>query len=102
MYAFIIACWALIFIFRSNLFILSTLNALNCDESGKIDNVKLKKNISDAIDMYISRVDQAPCGDTEINLFRGADNLVPRVSRRDPGVGWSSVSMKVLLPCRGE
>jgi hypothetical protein len=59
---------------RSNLFIPSTLNGLNCDESGKIDNAKLKKNISDAIDVYILRVDQAPCGDTEINLFRGADS----------------------------
>lgn len=45
---------------------------MNCDQSGKIDNDRLRKNTSDAIDVYISRVDQAPCGETVIHLFKGA------------------------------
>ena len=61
---------------RTNLFIPSTLNGLNCDKSGKIDTEKLKKNLSDAIDVYVSRVDQAPCGDTVINLFKGVDSAL--------------------------
>ena len=59
---------------RSNLFIPSTLNGLNSDGSGKVDNSKLKQNLSDAIDVYISRVDGAPCADTNIRLYRGANS----------------------------
>ncbi|CAB3997220.1 Hypothetical predicted protein [Paramuricea clavata] len=64
---------------RTNLLVPMTLNGLNCDESGKTDNVKLKKNISDAINVHNSRVDQASCGDTEINLFRGSDSKANQI-----------------------
>jgi hypothetical protein len=57
---------------RSGLFIPSTLNGSNlCKESGDVDKVKLEQNLSDAIDVYISRVSGAPCGNTQIELFRG-------------------------------
>ncbi|CAB3988898.1 Chromatin modification-related YNG2 [Paramuricea clavata] len=59
---------------RASLFIPSTLNGLNSDGSGKVDDSKLKNNLSDAIGVYISRVDGAPCGDTNIRLYRGANS----------------------------
>ena len=59
---------------RSSLFIPSTLNGLNSDKSGSVDESKLKKNLSDAIDVYISRVDGAPRRDTNIRLYRGANS----------------------------
>ena len=58
---------------RSNLFIPLTLNGTNTDDSGKIDEQKLKENINDAIEVYISRTDKAPMGDTVIRLQKGAD-----------------------------
>ena len=59
---------------RSNLFIPSTLNGTNTNDSGKIDEQKLKENINDAIEVYISRIDKAPMGDTVIQLQKGADS----------------------------
>jgi len=57
---------------RAGLFIPSTLNGSNCIEGqGQIDQIKLQKNLSDAIDVYISRVSGASCGNTEIKLFHG-------------------------------
>lgn len=61
---------------HSNLFIPSTLNGPVLSESGKIDDTRLKQNLDSAIDIYISRVDQAPCGDACIQLFKGTDNSV--------------------------
>ena len=55
---------------HTNLYIPSTLNG-SCMENGKVDNEKLCKNLNDAIDVYISRVDGCPCGDTQIHLFKG-------------------------------
>ena len=34
----------------------------------------LKRNLNSAIDLYISRVDGAPCASTQIHLIKGADN----------------------------
>ena len=45
---------------HANLFIPSTLNG-SCMDSGKINNDLLCKNLDSAIDIYISRVDKAPC-----------------------------------------
>ena len=59
---------------HSDLFIPSTLNGTNTDDSGKIDEQKLKENINDTIEVYISRIDKAPMGDTVIRLQKGTDN----------------------------
>lgn len=56
---------------HANLFIPSTLNG-SCMVSGKIDADLLCKNLDSAIDVYISRVDQAPCARTVIHLMKGA------------------------------
>ena len=58
---------------HSNTFIPSTL-AGSCinDETGKIDESKLRENLTLAISAYISRVDGCPCGDTTIKLFEGS------------------------------
>ena len=60
---------------HSNLFIPSTLNGscLN-SQSGNVDEVKLKKNLTDAIDVYLSRVNKCPCADTVIHLYKGTDS----------------------------
>lgn len=34
----------------------------------------LRKNLESAIDVYISRVDGAPCASTEIHLYKGVDS----------------------------
>ena len=56
------------------MFIPSTLNGSNTDNSGKINETRLKENISDAIEVYISRVDGTSCGDTSIRLQKGANS----------------------------
>ena len=58
---------------HSNTFIPSTL-AESCinDETGKIDESKLRENLTLAISAYVSRVDRCPCGDTTIKLFEGS------------------------------
>lgn len=47
-------------------------------ESGQIDQDMLKRNLDAAIDVYLERVDGAPCADTEIHLFKGADSASER------------------------
>ena len=42
--------------------------------TGKIDEKKLKHNMDLATDVYLSRVDGNPCGETTIRLFKGADS----------------------------
>ena len=59
---------------RCGLFIPSTLNGSNLNENGKIDNNRLCKNLSDAIEVYISRVHGASCGDAQIFHYKGADS----------------------------
>ena len=43
-------------------------------ETGKIDFERLKQNMDDATNIYISRTNGASCGDTKIQLFKGADS----------------------------
>ena len=59
---------------HANLFIPSTLNGSCLKDDRKVNETKLKENLSSAIDVYMSRVDGTPCASTEINLFRGADS----------------------------
>ena len=59
---------------HANLFIPSTLNGSCLDGGGKVNEKVLRENLSSAIDIYISRVDKAPCAGTEINLYRGSDS----------------------------
>ena len=56
---------------HANTFIPSTLKG-SCvnPETGAVDNNKLKENLDIAIDAYISRVDETPCGNT-IQLYKG-------------------------------
>lgn len=58
---------------HSHLFIPSTLNGNNYNEKG-LDPVKLRGNLDAAADVYINRVDGAPCGDTPIRLLKGAND----------------------------
>ena len=59
---------------HANLFIPSTLNGSCVDpNTGEIDTQKLKANLSNAIDVYIDRVDGCPCGSTAIKLYRGSE-----------------------------
>ena len=59
---------------HANLFIPSTLNGSCMNSGGKVDEKLLHDNLNSAIDVYLSRVDKAPCAGTEIHLFRGADS----------------------------
>ena len=60
---------------HSNLFIPSTLNGSCLDsQSGNVDEGKLKQNLSDAIDVYISRVNKCPCADTVVHLYKGTES----------------------------
>ena len=56
---------------HSNLFIPSTL-AGSCIETGRVNEETLKQNLELAIEIYIKRVDQSPCGESDIHLFKGA------------------------------
>ena len=59
---------------HSNLFLLSTLHESPIStETGKIDYDLLCRNLSTAFDIYIQCCNGAPCGNTVINLYRGAD-----------------------------
>ena len=70
---------------HSNLFIPSTL-AGSCTESVQVNEEILKQNLEFAIEVYLRCVDQSPCGETVIHLFRGADTSAdyhkPGVSER--------------------
>lgn len=60
---------------HSNLFIPSTLNGSCLDsQSGNVDEGKLKQNLSDAIDVYISCVNKCPCADTVVHLYKGTES----------------------------
>lgn len=59
---------------HSNLFLPSTLHGSPISaETGKVDYDLLCRNLSTAIDIYIQRCTGAPCGHTQINLYRGAE-----------------------------
>lgn len=58
-----------------NLFMPSTLNGpVTTNDNGKVDEKKVKENLDAAIDVYIERVNGAPCGDAQIHLFKGSDS----------------------------
>ena len=60
---------------HGNLFIPSTLGGSVIDQAtGTVDKDKLRMNMELAMDVYISRVNHSPCGDTQIHLFKGADS----------------------------
>jgi hypothetical protein len=60
---------------RAGLFIPSTLNGSNLGvSSGEVHNDQLRRNMLDAVDVYMSRVGGTPCGDTTIKLFPGNEN----------------------------
>ena len=67
---------------HSNLFIPSTL-AGSCMESGQVQEDILKRNLDVAIKVYIERVDQSPCGDSVIHLFRGAETSLDHHKKLD-------------------
>lgn len=69
---------------HANLFIPSNLDGSCFDPStGKVDQSRLKRNMDMATDIYISRANNAPCGDTTIQLFRGADSTSNQELRQD-------------------
>ena len=57
---------------HANLFIPSTLSGC-CMDSGQINDTILQENLKQAIDVYVNHVNHSPCGDTVIQLFKGAD-----------------------------
>jgi hypothetical protein len=60
---------------HANLFIPSNLNGSCFDpDTGKVDPIRLKANLNRATDIYIERCNGAPCGDTQLQLFKGADS----------------------------
>lgn len=67
---------------HANLFIPSTLHGSCRSESGQIDQSLLQKNLDAAIDVYISRVDGAPCASTQIHLYKGAESSTEREESR--------------------
>jgi hypothetical protein len=68
---------------HANLFIPSTLGGSCVDcSTGKIDRDKYIHNMNLATDVYISRVDQAPCGNTVIHLFKGPNSQKQQVERK--------------------
>ena len=58
---------------HTNLFIPSTWYG-SCLENGKVNSDILCKNLSSAIDVYLSRVNQSPCAGTVIHLWKGPDS----------------------------
>ena len=42
--------------------------------TGKLDREKYKQNMELATEVYMNRVNHCPCGETEIELYRGADS----------------------------
>ena len=50
-------------------------------ESGKVDPDRLKQNMATATQIYIDRVNNAPCGSTVIKLFAGSDSSTHQALR---------------------
>ena len=68
---------------HSNFFIPSTLGG-SCFSSatGKVDKEKYTKNMDLATDVYISRTNHCPCGETTIGLYKGADSSQKQEERK--------------------
>ena len=61
---------------QANLFIPSNLNGSCFDsDTGKLDNERLQKNMTRATEIYVERVNEAPCGTTNIHLYAGSELL---------------------------
>lgn len=71
---------------HSNLFIPSTLHGSNFNpHDGGIDYEKLEKNLTTAADVYISKCNGAPCGESSIILIKGNKNdLAKKYQERRP------------------
>ena len=71
---------------HSNLFIPSTLHGSNFNpHDGGIDNEKLEKNLTTAADVYTSKCNGAPCGESSIILIKGNKNdLAKKYQERRP------------------
>ena len=67
---------------HSNLFIPSTLNGSNLGPPGKLDREK-HNTMQLAMDVYISRVSDCPCGTGTIKLLKGADSTKHQQLRKD-------------------
>ena len=69
---------------HANLFIPSNLNG-SCfnPDTGKLDADRLSKNMTSATDLYIERVNGAPCGSSKIQLYPGADSLDTQKLRKN-------------------
>ena len=82
---------------HANTFIPSTLKG-SCvnPETGVVDNNKLKENLEVAIDAYISRVNGTPCGNTTIQLYKGAKDS-EHVKSRDNLLTFLKGSKKAKL-----
>ena len=66
---------------HANLFIPSTLGG-SCMDSGQVDKEKYRHNMELATDVYINRVNNCPCGDTVIHMYRGADSSDEQEKRK--------------------
>ena len=65
---------------HANLFIPSTLGG-SCTESSQINKEKYKNNMELATEVYMNRVNGCPCGDTVIELYKGADSTKQQEDR---------------------
>ena len=60
---------------HANLFIPSTLAGSSFNPAtGAVDMERVRKNLDLATDVYINRVNNCPCGETVIHLYKGADS----------------------------
>lgn len=68
---------------HSNIFIPSTLEG-SCfsTDTGMVDKEKYNRNMDLATDVYISHANHCPCGETVINLYKGADSSEKQEVRR--------------------
>lgn len=63
---------------HGNFFIPSTIHGSNFGKNGSIDYEKLERNLDAATDVYISKCNNAPFGNSSITLFKGNRNDLAR------------------------
>ena len=89
---------------HSNTFIPSTLGG-SCvnQETGEIDETKLKRNLQLSIAAYINRVDGCPMGETRIRLYEGStsDEYNSITSKLDVFLKGSKKQKKLLQETDG-
>lgn len=59
---------------HSNIFIPSTIHGSNFGQTAAIDYQQLERNLDSAADVYISKCNNAPFGESSITLFKGSRN----------------------------